>query len=82
MGAILLLVRPVLRIERRNMKVIKIIHKAMRPTDEGDWVVWCMVYINGQYKYQGIVFSSFEEARAVKEGQLLDIEKVRLRSYG
>ena len=53
----------------------------MRPTDEGDWLVWCMVYINGQYKYQGLVFSSFEEARAVKEGQLVDIEKVRIRSY-
>ena len=64
------------------MKVIKIIHKAMRTTDEGDWLVWCMVYINGQYKYQGLVFDSFEEARAVKEGQLVDVEKVRLRSYG
>ena len=82
MGAILLLVRLILRIERRNMKVIKIIHKAMQPTDEGDWVVWCMVYINGKYKYQGLVFGSFEEARAVKEGQLLDIDTVRLRSYG
>lgn len=54
----------------------------MRPTDERDWLVWCMVYINGQYKYQGLVFDSFEEARAAKEGQLVDIEKVRLRSYG
>lgn len=64
------------------MKVTKIIHKAMRPTDEGDWVVWCMVYINGQCKYKGLVFESFDEARAVNEGLLVDIEKVRLRSYG
>ena len=31
---------------------------------------------------KGLVFGSFDESRAVKEGQLLDIEKVRLRSYG
>lgn len=35
----------------------------MRPNDEGDWIVWCMDYINGQYKYQGLVFDSFEQAR-------------------
>ena len=66
------------------MKVTKIIHKAMRPTDEGDWIVWCMVYINGQYRYCALMYDTYEEAKAVHEGQLLDIEKTRfsIRNYG
>lgn len=66
------------------MKVIKIIHKATHPTDEGDWVVWAMCIINGQYKYCALYYDTYEKAKEVKAGQLLDIEKTRfrIRSYG
>lgn len=63
------------------MKVIRIIHKAMRPTDEGRLGSLVHGLHQRAVQVQGLVFCSFEESRAVKEGQLLDIEKVRLRSY-
>lgn len=59
------------------MKVSKIIHKAMQANDEGYWLVWAQCHINGQYRYCTLIYDTFEESKAVKEGQLLDIEKTR-----
>lgn len=66
------------------MKVNKIIHKAERANDEGYWLVWAQCHINGQYKYCTLTYDTWEEARAVNEGMLLNVEKTRfsIRSYG
>lgn len=53
------------------MKVVKIIHRAMSPNDEGIWLVWCMVYVNGRYSYKVLKFESYDEARDLKEGTIL-----------
>lgn len=67
-----------------EMKVTKIIHKAERANDEGYWLVWAQCSINGQYRCCTLIYDTFEEAKAVKEGQNLDIEKTRfsIRNYG
>lgn len=57
------------------MKVVKIIHKASRPNEEGYWLVWAMVYINGSTRYCTLIYDTFEESRAVSQNDLLDIEK-------
>lgn len=59
------------------MKVVKIIHKASRPNDEGYWLVWAMVYINGSSRFCTLIYDTFEESRAVSQNDLLDIEKQR-----
>lgn len=66
------------------MKVSKIIHKSAHPNDEGYWLVWAQCAINGQYRYCPLIYDTFEESKAVHEGQLLNIEKTRfsIRNYG
>lgn len=56
----------------------------MRANDEGLWLVWAQCVINSQYRYCALMYDTFEEAKAVQEGQLLDIEKTRfsIRNYG
>lgn len=49
----------------------------MRANDEGLWLVWAQCVINSQYRYCALMYDTFEESKAVKEGQLLDIEKTR-----
>lgn len=49
----------------------------MQANDEGYWLVWAQCHINGQYRYCTLIYDTFEEAKAVHEGQLLDIEKTR-----
>lgn len=56
------------------MKVVKIIHRAMRPNNEGRWLVWCMVYVNGKSRYSALKFDTFAEARELKEGDYLKKE--------
>lgn len=62
------------------MKVVKITHKALRPNDDGHWIVWAVVYINGQRRSCSLMFDTFEESDAVRVGQVLDIEEVRISS--
>ena len=59
------------------MRVNKIIHKPMSPNDDGDRVVFAIVYVNGSYRYCALMYDTFESSKAVQEGQLLDIEKTR-----
>lgn len=59
------------------MKVIKVIYKATRPNDEGYWLVWAMVYINGSTRYCTLIYDTFEEANAIQVGQILDGDRTR-----
>ena len=56
----------------------------MSPNDDGDWVVFASVYINGSYRYCALMYDTYEASKAVHEGQLLDIEKTRfsIRNHG
>ena len=56
----------------------------MQANDEGYWLVWAQCHINGQYRYCTLIYDTFEESKAVHEGQLLDVEKTRfsIRNYG
>lgn len=58
------------------MKVIKIIERTPIISDEG-WLLFAQVYMGKSYVYGAIVCDTMEEAFAVKEGQILDIEKVK-----
>lgn len=66
------------------MRVNKIIHRSTQANDEGYWLVWAQCAINGQYRYCTLIYDTFEESKAVKDGQVLDIEKTRfsIRNYG
>lgn len=65
------------------MRVSKIIHCSIHANDEGDWLVWAQCVINGQYRYCVLYYDTYEEAKAVKEGQTLNIERTRfsIRNY-
>ena len=49
----------------------------MQANDEGYWFVWAQCVINGQYRYCTMIYDTYDESKAVKEGQVLDIEKTR-----
>ena len=59
------------------MRVVKLIEKSPIQNDEGDWLVFAQVYMGNDYQYGAIVCDTLEEANEIKEGQILDIEKVR-----
>lgn len=61
------------------MRVIKII-EAPIINEGGDWLRFCMVQRGNTYVYGAIVCATMEEAFSIKEGQQLDIEKVRFNS--
>lgn len=54
------------------MKITKIIHRATRPNDDGLWLVWAQVYINGNFRYTCLDFPTWEEAAALQEGQMFN----------
>ena len=54
------------------MRTTKIIHRATIPNRDGKWMVWCKVYVNGNFRYTSFDFDTEEEARALKEGVNLD----------
>lgn len=58
------------------MRVTKIIQSPVIDAD-GKWNVFCQVYIGNSYVYGAIVCDTMEEASAIKENQILDIEKVK-----
>lgn len=47
----------------------------MQPNDEGYWLVWAMCLINGKSRYCALLYNSFEEAKTVQPGNLLDMDK-------
>lgn len=58
------------------MRVTKIIQTPVIDTD-GKWNVFCQVYMGNSYVYGAIICETMEESFAIKEGQILDIEKVK-----
>lgn len=59
------------------MRITKLIDKAPIIDADGKWNVFCQVYIGNSYVYGAIICETMEEAFAIKEGQILDIEKVK-----
>lgn len=58
------------------MRVIKLIQSPVIDAD-GKWNVFCQVLIGNSYVYGAIICMTKEEAFAIREGQMLDIEKVK-----
>lgn len=59
------------------MRITKLIDKAPIIDADGKWNVFCQVYIGNSYVYGAIICETMEEAFAIQEGQILDIEKVK-----
>ena len=59
------------------MRVVKIIERAPIINDDGEWQLFCQVLIGSSYVYGAIICSTMCEAFAIKEGQILDVEKVK-----
>lgn len=59
------------------MKVTKIIDSVPTINEDGEWLLWVQVYMGNSYVYGAVVCETKEEAFAIKEGQILDVEKVR-----
>ena len=58
------------------MRVTKIIQSPVIDAD-GKWNVFCQVYMGNSYVYGAIICDTMEEAFAIKEGQILDVEIVK-----
>ena len=58
------------------MRVTKIIQSPVIDAD-GKWNVFCQVYMGNSYVYGAIICDTMEEAFAIREDQILDIEKVK-----
>ena len=58
------------------MRVIKIIQSPVIDAD-GEWQLFCQVYMGNSYVYGAIICDTMEEAFAIKVGQILDVEKVK-----
>lgn len=57
-----------------KQRITKIIHRAIRPNQDGKWMVWCQVYINGNFRYASFDFDTYEEASKLTEGQIVDLD--------
>lgn len=58
------------------MRVTKIIQSPVIDSD-GKWNVFCQVYMGNSYVYGAIICDTMEEAFAIKDNQILDVEKVK-----
>lgn len=58
------------------MKVIHIVENVPIINADGKWQLFCQVMIGSSYVYGAIICDTREEASSIKEGQILDIEKV------
>ena len=58
------------------MRVVKIIESTPIINADGKWQLFCQVLIGNSYVYGAIISDTREEASSIKEGQILDIEKV------
>lgn len=59
------------------MRVTKIIEKNPVINEDGEWQLFCQVYMGNSYVYGAIICETMEEAFAIKENQILDVEKVK-----
>ena len=58
------------------MRVTKIIQSPVIDAD-GKWDVFCQVLVGNSYVYGAIICETMQEAFAIKEGQILGVEKVK-----
>ena len=58
------------------MRVIKIIQSPIIDAD-GKWNVFCQVLIGNSYVYGAVICDTMQEVFAIKENQILDIEKIK-----
>jgi hypothetical protein len=59
------------------MRVTKIIEKNPVIDADGNWNIFVQVYMGNSYVYGSIICETMQEAFAIQEGQILDIEKVK-----
>lgn len=59
------------------MRVTKIIEKTPVMDADGKWNLFVQVYMGNSYVYGAIICDTIQEAFAIKENQLLDVEKVK-----
>lgn len=59
------------------MKVIRIVEKSPIINEDGEWQLFCQVYMGNSYVYGAIICKTMQEAFAIHEGQILDVEKVK-----
>ena len=59
------------------MKVTKIIERSPIINEDGEWQLFCQVYMGNSYVYGAIICNTMEEAFVIKENQILDVEKVK-----
>ena len=59
------------------MRVTKIIEKSPVINEDGEWQLFCQVYMGSSYVYGAIICETMEEAFAIKENQILDGEKAK-----
>lgn len=59
------------------MRVVRIIEKTPIINEDGEWQLFCQVLIGSSYVYGAIICKTMCEAFAIKEGQILDVEKVK-----
>jgi hypothetical protein len=59
------------------MRVTKIIERSPIINEDGEWQLFCQVLLGNSYVYGAIICEKMEEAFAIKENQILDIEKVK-----
>ena len=59
------------------MRVVKIVDRTPIINENGEWQLFCKVYMGNSYVYGAIICDTMEEAFAIKVGQILDVEKVK-----
>lgn len=59
------------------MRITKLTCNAPVLDSDGKWSVFCQVLRGSSYVYGVIICDTMKEAFAIKEGQILDSEKVR-----
>lgn len=59
------------------MRVTKIIERSPIINEDGEWQLFCQVYMGNSYVYGAIICETMQEAFAIKEWQILDVEKVK-----
>ena len=59
------------------MRVTKIIERTPVIDSDGKWNLFVQVYMGNSYVYGSIICETMQEAFAIKENQILDVEKVK-----
>ena len=59
------------------MRVVKIVDRTPIINENGEWQLFCQVYMENSYVYGAIICDTMQEAFAIKVGQILDVEKVK-----